>query len=130
RPGSKGGSQSDVCHEDGAGGEKTLSKSKTSVHSVNPSIDESIHSDPWAAWQIEAQRLRLEQEATRVEQDRIRREELERFRLEQEARDKQWQRALEQKEERLRILKEEKEERRHKEKLEAEEKWRLAEEKR
>src|SRR5207247_11243541 len=88
-----------VIQDDGMGREKTLSKSKTSIHSVTPTIDETIHPDPWAAWQIEAQRLRLEQEATRVEQDRLRRVELERFRLEQEARDKQWQRALEEKEE-------------------------------
>ena len=38
RPGSKGGSQSNVFHEDGAGGEKTLSKSKTSIHSVTPPL--------------------------------------------------------------------------------------------
>src|SRR3989442_1557003 len=115
RTGSKGGSQSDVFQEEGTGAEFFLSKSKTSIHSVTPSSDMTEHPDPWITWQIEAQRIRIEQETARADQERIRREDLERLRLLEDKRLKE---------------KEDKEERRHKEKIEAEERLRLLEEKR
>src|SRR3989441_5223583 len=93
--------------------------------------------DTWITWQIEAQRIRIEQETARADQERGRREDLERLRLLEEKRLKEKEEKEEKRhkerieaEERLRLLKEEKEEKRHKEKIEAEERLRLLEEKR
>src|SRR5437867_2259001 len=126
RTGSKGGSQSEVFQEEGSGAEIFLSKSKTSIHSVTPSSDMTEHPDPWITWQIEAQRIRIEQETARADQERVRREDLERVRLLEEKRLKEKD-ELEQQSLKDKEIKEEK---RHKERIEAEERLRLLEEKR